>query len=312
MLTMALRLAAILVPVQIAFGHLAGEYVHDKQPTKFAAIEGPLGRPAACSRSSHRVAGRKGRDQPLRDFPYLLGQHHRFDGPVIKERGLKSFPADQRPPVLIPFFAFQIMVGCGLLMLGLAWLGTWLSLSERILRTRLFLWATFLSFPLGFIATLTGWFTAEVGRQPWVVFGQLRTADAVTPFLTSTQVATSLTAFATIYSLIFAFGVYYIYRLLRAGPLPAPDLTSHETNPKRPAVYSRIKSRRTPALWRANNEPSRLLGVRPGALDPALRASDGFDLGVGMLFPFAPGEKRTPANAGRHFARVGRATKPGS
>ncbi|MFX8766443.1 cytochrome ubiquinol oxidase subunit I, partial [Acinetobacter baumannii] len=83
-------------------------------------------------------------------------------------------------------------------MLGIAWLGSLLSFGERLLRARLFLWATFLSFPLGFIATLTGWFTAEVGRQPWVVYNQLRTADAVTPFLTNPQVATSLAIFATI------------------------------------------------------------------------------------------------------------------
>jgi cytochrome d ubiquinol oxidase subunit I len=126
------------------------------------------------------------------------------------------------------------MVGCGLLMLGIAWLGSLLSFGERLLRARLFLWATFLSFPLGFIATLTGWFTAEVGRQPWVVYNQLRTADAVTPFLTNPQVATSLAIFATIYTLIFGFGVYYIYRQLQAGPIPAPDLPTQGTNPKRP------------------------------------------------------------------------------
>ena len=102
------------------------------------------------------------------------------------------------------------------------------------LRARVFLWATFLSFPLGFVATLTGWFTAEVGRQPWVVYGHLRTAEAVTPFLTTPQVATSLAVFAAVYTLIFAFGTHYIYRQLRAGPIPAPDLATQGTNPKRP------------------------------------------------------------------------------
>jgi cytochrome d ubiquinol oxidase subunit I len=234
MTTMALRLAAVLVPIQLLFGHLVGDYVHDLQPAKFAAVE-----------------GRWNNEQPaseiLLGWPDEGGEQTRYAisipylGSLIgsmsldaKEIGIKSFPADLRPPVLIPFFAFRIMVGCGLLMLAIAWLGSWLSLSARLLQSRLFLWATFLSFPLGFLATLTGWFTAEVGRQPWVVYGQLRTADAATPFLTSPEVASSLVVFASVYLLIFGFGVVYIYRLLRAGPFPPPNLAGQNTNAKRP------------------------------------------------------------------------------
>ena len=80
------------------------------------------------------------------------------------------------------------------------------------------LWAIFLGFPLPWIAILTGWFTAEVGRQPWMVYGVLRTADALTPFLTAREATISLVVFCVVYSFIFAFGIYYIYRLLRAGP----------------------------------------------------------------------------------------------
>lgn len=234
MLAMGLRLAAILVPVQIGFGHLVGDFVHDKQPAKFAAIE-----------------GRWDNEQPAREillaWPDEKNERNRFEiavpylGSVIgsmsltaEEKGIKSFPASERPPIAIPFFAFRVMVGCGLLMLAIAWFGSWLSFSERILKARLFLTATFLSFPLGFVATLTGWFTAEVGRQPWVVYGQLRTADAVTPFLTSQQVAITLVLFGLVYALIFGFGVLYIYRMLRAGPIPAPALSFYGTNPKRP------------------------------------------------------------------------------
>ena len=97
--------------------------------------------------------------------------------------------------MLIPFFAFRIMVGCGLLMLAVAWVGSYLSFKRRIERNRLLLWAMFLSFPLPFIAILTGWFTAEVGRQPWTVYGVLRTADAMTPFLTARAATTSLVVF---------------------------------------------------------------------------------------------------------------------
>ena len=129
------------------------------------------------------------------------------------------------PPVAIPFFAFRVMVGCGLLMMALAWLGSFHLLVERKRAERLLLWATFLSFPLPFIATLTGWFTAEVGRQPWVVYGVLRTADAVTPTLSTEAVTASLLIFGTVYALIFSFGTLYVYRLLKAGPAaPEPEL----------------------------------------------------------------------------------------
>jgi cytochrome d ubiquinol oxidase subunit I len=78
---------------------------------------------------------------------------------------------DDQPPVLIPFFSFRIMVGLGLIMLAVSWFGTALRLRGRLETTRWFLWGTFLAFLTGFIAILTGWFTAEVGRQPWVVYG---------------------------------------------------------------------------------------------------------------------------------------------
>ena len=109
------------------------------------------------------------------------------------------------------------MVGCGLIMLAVAWLGSYLSLKNRIEQSRFVLWLVFLSFPLPFIAVLTGWYTAEVGRQPWVVYRVLRTAEAVTPFLTAREAAISLVVFCAIYTLIFSFGIFYIHRLLRAG-----------------------------------------------------------------------------------------------
>jgi len=81
--------------------------------------------------------------------------------------------------VLIPFFGFRVMVGMGLIMLALSWLGCWLRSRGRLETTRWFLWGTLLAFPSGFIAILSGWYTAEVGRQPWIVYGMLRTRDAV-------------------------------------------------------------------------------------------------------------------------------------
>jgi cytochrome d ubiquinol oxidase subunit I len=110
------------------------------------------------------------------------------------------------------------MVGCGLAMLAIAWLGSYLNIKGRIERSRFLLRLTFLSFPLPFIATLAGWYTAEVGRQPWTIYGVLRTADAMTPFLTTRAATISLVVFCGVYAFIFAFGIYYIYRLLWAGP----------------------------------------------------------------------------------------------
>jgi cytochrome d ubiquinol oxidase subunit I len=126
------------------------------------------------------------------------------------------------------------MVGCWLVMLAVAWGGSYLIHKERIEQSRLLLWAAFLSFPLPFIATLTGWFTAEVGRQPWTVYGVLRTADSMTPFLTAGTAAVSLVVYCLVYSFIFAFGTYYIYRLLRAGPEGPLVLPPAAAVPNRP------------------------------------------------------------------------------
>jgi cytochrome d ubiquinol oxidase subunit I len=234
MLRMGLFLAAVLVPVQIFFGHLTGDYVHDYQPVKFAAIEGrwhdeqPAGEVLIAIPDPDAETNRYEIKIPV--LGSLIGSLS-FNS---KEVGLTDFPPQNRPPVAIPFFTFRIMVGCGLVMLLLAWLGSYLSVKGRIERSRLLLWSIFLSFPLPFIAILTGWFTAEVGRQPWTVYGVLRTADSMTPFLTTRQAAISLVAFCVVYSAIFAFGTFYIYRLLRAGPAGHLVLPPVAATPNRP------------------------------------------------------------------------------
>jgi cytochrome bd ubiquinol oxidase subunit I len=137
---------------------------------------------------------------------------------------------------------FRIMVGCGLIMLGLAWLGTWRLVRQRIEQGRWLLWCIFLSFPLPFIATLMGWYTAEVGRQPWVVYGQLRTAKAMTPFLTANAAAASLILFVVVYAFIFSFGIYYIFRLLCAGPDRSLAAVPANAMPNRPMSLADPKS----------------------------------------------------------------------
>jgi cytochrome bd ubiquinol oxidase subunit I len=240
MMRMGLGIAAVVVPAQLLFGHLNGEYVVHHQPAKMAAIEArwhdekPAGEVLLAWPD---VANR--RNLFAITLPAPLGSLIDSDSLTAGEVGLESIPRKNWPPVVIPFFTFRIMVGCGILMLCLAWAGSWLSLDDRLETRRWLLWATFLSFPIGFIATLTGWFTAEVGRQPWAVYGVLRTAQATTPFLTPRDVSITLLIFGGIYALIFAAGTVYIYRLLRQGPLPIP-VELGVTNPKRPLAVGSV------------------------------------------------------------------------
>jgi cytochrome d ubiquinol oxidase subunit I len=234
MLHMGLYLAAVLVPLQLFFGHLVGDYVHDRQPVKFAAIEG-------------RWHDEKPASEVLIALPDPAHETNRYEikvpvlGSLIgsmsfdsKEVGLTDFPREDRPPVAVPFFAFRVMVGCGIGMLLIAWIGTYLSRKRRLEGNRVLMWLTFLSFPLPFIAILTGWFTAEVGRQPWAVYGVLRTADAVTPILTTSAALISLVVYCLLYALIGTFGMLFIYRMLRKGPSGALTPPPAVTFPRRP------------------------------------------------------------------------------
>ena len=232
MLRMGLFLAAVLVPAQLLVGHLNGDYVHDHQPAKFAAIEARWHdeEPAAEVLLAVPDATAEANRLELK-IPYL-GSLVAAMSLRSKEVGLTDFPRSDRPPVFLPFVTFRVMVLCGMLMLAIAWLGSFLLITGRTGWRKPLLWITFLSFPLPFIATLTGWFTAEIGRQPWTVYGLQRTADAVTPHLTRGAALTSLIFFGAVYLFIFGFGTLYIYRLLRGGPTTArPTLLS---NPKRP------------------------------------------------------------------------------
>jgi cytochrome d ubiquinol oxidase subunit I len=231
MLRWGLGLVAALIPLQLAFGHLTGDFVHLHQPAKFAAIEA-------------RWTTQQPASEVLIAIPDPWAERNLFALEVPKlgsflasgtwdsrEVGLDTFPLEDRPPVIIPFFTFRIMVGMGLIMLAVSWLGVLLQWRGRLESTRWFLWAAFLSFPSGFIAVLAGWFTAEVGRQPWVVYGLLRTKDAITPSLTTRDVVLSLTAYVAVYAVIYAFGFHYIYRLLRDGPADAATPANVPTRP---------------------------------------------------------------------------------
>ena len=219
MLRWGLALAALAILPQLWLGHLNGEYIQEHQPSKFTAVEGrwQTERPARLilfawpdpenERNHWEIAVPK------------LGSFVDDGDFSSEEPGIVTVPKDERPPILIPFFGFRIMVAMGVLIWLVSWGGCILSLFGPLERKRAFLWCTFLSFPSGFIAVIAGWFTAEVGRQPWAVFGLLRTADAHTPNLTATDVLITLIGYAAVYGFIFSFGFIYLYRLIRTGPV---------------------------------------------------------------------------------------------
>jgi cytochrome d ubiquinol oxidase subunit I len=219
MLSLTLWLLTIAVPLQIFLGDRHGLNSFQYQPAKVAAIEARWdtmgGAPLTLfalpdeAKESNRYAV---------DIPYLgsLILTHDVHGNV---RGLKDWPAEERPPVAITFFAFRAMVGIGLLMLALVIVSWWMRAGRRLYDSVWFLRCCEAATPLGFVAVLAGWTTTEVGRQPWTVYGVMRTADSVSPSLTGQDVLISLIGYGIVYLIIFPVGLALMARLVRIGPL---------------------------------------------------------------------------------------------
>jgi len=221
-LSMALWFAAIFAPVQIVLGDLHGLNVLREQPTKLAAIEANWERRAAAPLVLFAWPDEKAEENRYELAIPKLGSYiltHDFSGVVP---GLKDVPPNLRPPVWPVFFSFRIMVAIGFAMLGLGLWSLWLRWRGGLFENRWFLYAAMLMTPSGFGAVLFGWFTAEIGRQPFVVYGLLRTADAVSP-VTRGAVLGSLITFVVVYAFIFGFGSYYLAKLLRKGPEPLEE-----------------------------------------------------------------------------------------
>lgn len=238
--SMAMWFAAIVAPMQIVAGDLQGLAVLDQQPTKLAAIEGHWETRAGAPLVLFAVPNEAGERNDYEIAIPKLGSIILMHDPNGVIRGLKEWPEDQRPPVHIPFYSFRIMVAIGFAMLFVGAAGLWLRWRKRLYDSKWFLLLCMAMTPSGFIAVLTGWFTAEVGRQPWVVYGHLRTADAVSP-VPAESVATSLVAFFVVYMMIFGAGTFYMLKLIAAGypdvspqdaPTPGPD--RFDKRPKRP------------------------------------------------------------------------------
>jgi cytochrome d ubiquinol oxidase subunit I len=219
MLSMAMWMMTIVAPIQAMVGDAHGLNTLKHQPAKIAALEGhwenrgnealPLllfGIPDMQEETTHFALS----------VPHLgsVILTHSWDGQI---RGLKSFPRIDRPNSLIVFWSFRVMVGLGLLMIALGLWSLWLRWRRRLYEARRFLRLAEWMGPAGLVAVLAGWITTEVGRQPWVVYGVLRTADAVSR-IEAAPVALSLALFVAAYLFVFGVGIAYVLRLVRKGP----------------------------------------------------------------------------------------------
>lgn len=228
---MGFGLLAVLVPLQIAVGDLHGLNTLAHQPAKLAAMEANWETRARMPLLLFAWPDEAGERNRLEIGVPALGSlilGHDVNAVVP---GLKDWKPEDRPPVAIPFFSFRLMVGIGVVMLGLTLAGLVLWRRGRLASARLFQRSCILAAPLGFVAVLAGWVTTEVGRQPWVVYGLLRTRDAVTPSLSANDVLISLLVYVVAYVFIFGAGLFFMALLVRRGFQADAALEPHAPAP---------------------------------------------------------------------------------
>ena len=236
MFSMAMWMAALVTPIQIVAGDQHGLNTYEHQPVKIMAMEGhyeshPDGAPLYLFGWPNDRTQRLDYAVGIPKLGSLLLEHD----PNAPMAGLDAIPDDRQPPAAIIFWSFRIMVGVGTLMLAI---GLW-SLVARW-RHKLFDWpalhrAALVMGPSGFVAVIAGWVTTEVGRQPYTVYGLLRTADSVSP-LAAPAVAMSLVAFVIVYFAVFGIGTWYVLKLMAKPPHPGePDVAEVEQAPIRSA-----------------------------------------------------------------------------
>src|SRR6202790_3596 len=232
MFSMAMWMATLVAPLQILAGDQHGLNTLEHQPAKVMAMEGhyqthPDGAPLILfglpSQSEARV-------KYAIEIPKLssLVLKHALDAPLA---GLDTVPRENWPPVPITFWSFRVMVGLGFLIMGLGLFSLLMRLRGKLYETRLLHMFAMAMGPAGFIAVLAGWITTETGRQPFTVYGLLRTADSASP-LAAPAVGSSLTAFVIVYFIVYAAGLTYLFRLMasppHAGELgPSGDMPTH-------------------------------------------------------------------------------------
>jgi cytochrome d ubiquinol oxidase subunit I len=217
MFSMAMWMAAIVAPIQILAGDQHGLNTLEYQPAKIAAMEGDFdtlkGQPLILFGMPDMKAETTRWALEIPNLGSLILTHS-LDGEV---KGLKDFPPDERPYAPIVFWSFRIMVGLGVLMALTGFASLWLRYRGELHHARWFHRTALVMGPSGFVALLAGWVTTEVGRQPWVIYGLVRTADATSPVL-APSIGFSLALFFVTYAVIFVMGLYYMLRLVRIGP----------------------------------------------------------------------------------------------
>jgi cytochrome d ubiquinol oxidase subunit I len=229
--SMALWILLILTPAQILVGDAHGLNTRQYQPAKIAAIEGLWD--TEKGGTSLNLVGLP--DMAAEETRYAikvphLGSlilTHSWDGEL---RGLKEFAPQDRPYSPIVFWTFRVMAGLGMLMLATVIVGVSLRRGGRLYEARWFQWGVLCMGPSGLVALLAGWVTTEVGRQPWTVYGVLRTADSVSP-VDAQQVGVSLLVLVVVYSLVFGTGVFYMLRLMARGPVGSAEQIKTAVHP---------------------------------------------------------------------------------
>jgi cytochrome d ubiquinol oxidase subunit I len=219
---MALWMAIAVAPIQALAGHAHGVNTFEHQPAKIAAIEGHF----ETTQPAPLVLLGWPDDAEERTHVWLsvpkLGSWILTHDANAQIPGLKEWPRDARPRSLVVFWTFRAMVGIGFAMIAFGAIGFTLRARGRLLSARWFHRVAVAMTPAGVLAILAGWVTTEMGRQPWTVYGVLRTADSVAPIGTP-GVAGSLAAFVVVYLIVFGAGVVYLARLLRQPPEPIPE-----------------------------------------------------------------------------------------
>ncbi|HHT0605620.1 TPA: cytochrome ubiquinol oxidase subunit I [Legionella anisa] len=216
-MSFALWAALILVPVQIGVGDVVGLMVKEHQPLKTAAMEGiwhtQNGAPLVLFAWPSQAQQQNNYAIEIPKLASFINTHD-WDGKMV---GLDSVQPDQQPRVAPVFFSFRIMVGIGLLMFATAIVGLFLRYKNKVYEAKWFHFWCFALTPLGFIASISGWLTAEIGRQPWVVYGLLKTHDAVSA-ISAEDVIISFVLLVLAYGVVFGFYLYYLLKLIRSGP----------------------------------------------------------------------------------------------
>lgn len=217
MLGMATIMAALVAPLQLYVGDLHGLNTLEHQPVKVAAMEGIW---ETENGAALRLFGWPDEKEETTKYSLEIPKlaslilTHNLDGEV---KGLKAWPKEERPPVAIVFWSFRVMLMIGMLMIATGIMSAIQYFRGKLFTTRWLHGAWIFMIPSGFMALLAGWFVTEVGRQPYVVYGILRTKEVVSPAILGPQVAWSLLTFVIMYSFVFGAGSYYMVKLVRKG-----------------------------------------------------------------------------------------------